>query len=183
MEDYYDRKYRRSHLSYKMCFYSFIGIVVMFIIMLLCGCKTWKTGVNEEKDTHDSVQIEVREIVKEVPVTVYVEIPAQQKERETKDSVSYLKTDFAESLARLSWVGEEPLLFHSLSNIPQRIEKTDSVQVKETVKTVFKTRRVTYNKTIIKEKRIAWWQKALMYSGVLMWLGVIILILIRFLRR
>jgi hypothetical protein len=39
-------------------------------------------------------------------------------------------------------------------NIPQKIEKTDTVPVKEKEKTVWNIRRVTYNKTEIREKQI-----------------------------
>ena len=164
----------------KVLTWCIVGIVMMLLVGLLAGCKTKKTI--EKSETSDSVRIEYREKIVKVPVNVIVEVPVEKKVQMDRDS-SHLETSFAVSEAKMVWIDGVLFLRHSLENKPQKIEKTDSVQVKETVKTVFKTRRVTYNKTIIKEKRIAWWQKALMYSGVLMWLGVIILILIRFLRR
>lgn len=181
--DYYELKHMRSGPAGVVAFACFISILMCLLLGLLLSCKTYKTGVTEKTDTQDSVKTEVVEVIKEVPVTVYVEIPAEKKERETKDSVSHLKTQFADSWAKLLWRGDEPYLFHSLENIPQKIEKTDSVQVKETTKTVYKTRRVTYTKEVVREKRIAWWKTALMYSGALFWLIVIFLILIRVIRR
>ena len=40
--------------------------------------------------------------------------------------------------------------------------------VTEKEKIVWKTRRVTYNKTEIREKQLAWWQKGLMWAGAIL---------------
>ena len=136
-------------------------------LLLACGCTALRTGASEKTDTTDSVRVEYVERIVKVPVTVYVEVPAEKKERETRDTVSHLTTRFADSWARLLWRDGEPLLFHSLENIPQKIGKTDTVPMVEKEKTVWRTRRVTYTKTVIREKPLVWWQKGLIWLAVL----------------
>lgn len=134
-------------------------MIVLFIVLMLCGCKTIKSSTTESTDTKDSVRIEYVEKIVEVPVTVTIEVPAQKTERETRDSVSHLETDFARSTAAIHWNDGIPFLFHNLENIQQKISKTDSVPVKEKEKVIWKTRRVTYNKTVIREKQLSRWQQ------------------------
>ena len=180
--DYYDRKYNRSAFSYKACFYCFIGIVVTLIIMLLTSCRSLKHDMKENKDTSDSVRVEYREKIVKVPVTVVVEVPVESKERMTRDSTSHLETSFAVSDASMIWIDGVPFLRHSLDNKPQKIQKNDSVPVTEKEKVVWKTRRVTYNKTEIREKQLAWWQKGLTWIGGLTLVALTIFILILLVR-
>lgn len=37
--DYYERKLKRMAKSYRACFWSFIGVAVMLLILLLSGCR------------------------------------------------------------------------------------------------------------------------------------------------
>lgn len=180
--DYYDRKYNRSAPLYKACFYCFIGIVVVLIITLLTSCRALKHGVTENKDTSDSVRVEYREKIVKVPVTVVVEVPVESKERVTRDSTSHLETSFAVSDASMIWIDGVPFLRHSLDNKPQKIEKSDSVSVVEKEKVIWKTRRVTYNKTEIREKQLAWWQKGLMWAGGIA-LAALVIFLVIFITR
>ena len=161
----------------------YAACLVVIVLILLCGCKTLKTGVSEKTETSDSVRIEYREKIVEVPVTVYVDVPAEKKERETRDTVSHLMTRFAQSWARIQWTDGTPLLFHSLENIPQKIQVTDTVPVVEKEKTVWRTRRVAYTKTVIREKRLAWWQKGLMWLAVFESLIIILFIILKSVRR
>lgn len=155
-----------------------IGMLLL-LLLIVSGCSTWKHTVDEKTEKEDSVRIEIVEKIVEVPVTVTVEVPAQQKERETPNDSSYLETDFARSWAKLRWKGDTPYLFHSLENIPKKIEKTDSVPVLEKTKTVWKTRRVSYTKTVIREKKLSTWQKFLMYSGGVLYAIIIIVIVLK----
>lgn len=154
-------------------------MVALAIVLMLCGCKTIKSSINENIDTRDSVRVDYIEKIVEVPVTVTVEVPQQKTERETKDSVSHLETSFAKSTAAIHWNDGIPFLFHNLENIPQKITKTDSVPVKEKTKVEWRTRRVTYTKTEIREKPLTWWQKAKLDFSEWV-LGVLILIIIVF---
>lgn len=137
---------------------------VGLLAWLLCGCRIWEHGTNESRDATDSVRIEYREKVVKVPVTVYVEVPVEKKVQMDRDS-SHLETSFAVSDAKMVWIDGVLFLRHSLENKPKLIAKSDSVPVVEKEKIVWKTRRVTYTKKEIREKRLAWWQKGLMWTG------------------
>lgn len=140
--------------------------IAIALILCLSGCRTVKSSVTEKEDTSDSVRIEYIEKIVKVPVTVYVEVPVEQKEKMTKDSTSHLETSFAVSEASMIWIDGVPFLRHSLANKAQKIGKTDSVPVVEKEKIVWKTRRVTYNKTTVREKQLTRWQQiCLDYGG------------------
>ena len=38
--DYYDKKLARSGKDYKICFFAFVGIIALLIVLLFCGCKS-----------------------------------------------------------------------------------------------------------------------------------------------
>lgn len=182
--DYYERKFRGSGNVLRICWYSFIGMVVMLLIsMIFSSCKLSKTGVNEKSDTSDSVRVEYIERVVKVPVTIYVEVPAE-KQIQMTDSTSILETKFALSEASMVWINGVPFLRHSLENKPQKIEKTDSVAVIYKERTVWKTRRVSYTKTVIREKQLTWYQNAkLKYSEPIIGFFFFIIMLLIFLHR
>ena len=165
--EYYDRKLRRAEGIYKICYWCLVAIFIFIVILLLTACKSYKSNVKEKTTEQDSVRIEYREKIVKVPVTVYVEVPAEQKEKITRDSTSHLETSFAVSDASMIWIDGVAFLRHSLANKPQKIAKQDSVPVVEKETIQWKTRRVTYNKTEIREKQLTWWQKGLMYMGAL----------------
>ncbi len=145
--------------------WAFIVIGVLSIVMMLfCGCKAKKPLVSEHSDKSDSVRIEYKEKIVKVPVTVYVDVPAESHINMTNDS-SHLETGFAVSDAMMIWIDGVPFLRHSLDNKPQKIQKKDSVPVVEKEKVVWKTRRVTYTKTEIRERENAWWAKVKILFG------------------
>ena len=148
-------------------------LVILVSLVMLLGCKTIKSSVNEKTDTSDSVRIEYKERIVKVPVYVEVEVPVEKVSTQTKDSTSHLETSFAISDASLIWIDGVAFLRHSLENKAQKIQKKDSVPVTEKEKIFWKTRRVTYNKTEIREKQLAWWQNGLMWTG-----GISILVLL-----
>lgn len=154
------------------------GLMVACLLLGLCGCRTVKKSVDEKESTSDSVRIEYIEKVIKVPVTVYVEVPAELKEKMTRDSTSHLETGFAVSDASMIWIDGVAFLRHSLANKPQKIGKTDSVFVVEKEKTVWKTRRVTYTKTVTLEKQLTRWERIrLDYGGYAI---ILILLLISY---
>lgn len=167
--------------------YVLAGFVVLAavtgLLLLLTGCTTWKRGVTEKTETVDSARTEYVEKVVRVPVTVYVEVPAETRERETRDTLSFLKTVFAQSCARITWEDSVPVLHHTLENIPQRIAKTDSVSVREVTKTIREKQYGTVYRTEVREKQLAWWQTGLMYIGAISVLLLFIYTLIRFVLR
>lgn len=165
--DYYEHKIRRSGGIYKICVVCAVAILTLIVFLMLTGCRSLKTGVSEKTDTSDSVRIEYIERVVKVPVTVYVEVPVESKERLSPDSTSHLETSFAVSDASMIWIDGVAFLRHSLANKPRRIAKTDSVPVTEKERTLWRTRRVTYTKTEIREKQLSWWdQLKVDYGGI-----------------
>ena len=163
-KEYYDKKLEESGVSLKRCLYCLIGMAVMMLLSaILQGCKTSK--VIESTNTSDTLRTEIVEKIIKDTVTVTVEVPAEAKERETRDSTSFLETSFARSTASLKWQGDVPFLFHSLENKPQQIKKPVEVESKEKIKTVYRTRYKTKYKEVIQE--LPWWKKALMWAGVI----------------
>ena len=146
---------------------------MVLLAFLLCGCKTNK--IMEKTDTNDSVRIEYVEKVVKVPVTVYVEVPVEVKEKFSNDSTSHLETSFAVSDASMVWIDGVAFLRHSLANKPQKVEKKDSVAVTEKEKTIYKTRRVTYTvkETEYVEKELSWWQKMRLWLGNITLVGLL----------
>lgn len=178
--DYYEKKFQCSGDSIRSCCYSLIMIVVALIIAVLCSsCRTVK--VVETTDTRDSVRTEYIEKIVKDTVTVTVEIPAESKERETRDSVSNLETSMASSTAALIWRDGTAWLVHSLKNKPQTIQKPVEVEAKEKTKTVYKTHYVTKYKTV--EKQLPWWKKALMWAGAVESVLIILIITVFFIKH
>lgn len=126
-----------------------VWVVVFAIALMLTSCKTKK--VIENTESKDSVRIEYREKLVKVPVTVYVEIPAEEKEKITNDTTSHLETSFAFSDAAIVWIDGVAFLNHKLANKPQKIAKTDSVGVKEKTyyKIIYRTR---YKSKIVEQE-------------------------------
>lgn len=153
-----------------------VGIIAILLICAMTGCKTKKL-IDEKQD---SVRVEYRETIVKVPVTVYVEVPAETKEKLSKDTLSHLETSFAWSDAKIVWIDGVAFLNHTLSNKPQKIAKTDSVPVKNKTyyKTVFRTRYKTRIEYV--EKDLNWLQTSLMWSGGLSICAIIIFLVIKF---
>ena len=81
-----------------------------------------------------------------------------------------------------------PFLRHTLANKAQAIGKKDSVPVTEKEKVVWKTRRVTYTKTEIREKENSGWEKVkIRYGEVSFVLNIFfilsLIVMFKFLRR
>ena len=163
---------RRGQKSAMITILMMIFVGVLFFLMT--GCKTIKKSIEEKSDVKDSVRIEYREKIVKVPVTVEVEVPVEVKEKFSNDSTSHLETSFAVSDASMIWIDGVAFLRHSLANKPQKIEKKDSVSVVEKEKIVNKVLRVTYTKTVYKEKDLAWYQKYLMWIGFIGIIGLLI---------
>ena len=173
-------KMKRGQKSAMITILMMIFVGVLFFLMT--GCKTIKKSIEEKSDVKDSVRIEYREKIVKVPVTVEVEVPVEQKETMTKDSISHLETSFAISNASMVWIDGVPFLRHDLKNKAQKIEKTDTANVVEKENVVWNTRRVTYTKTEIREKVLPWYQKFLMWVGFISIIGLLIVIIFK-LRR
>ena len=104
-------------------------VLCLFVTLLMVmGCRSIKKSISEKETTSDSVRIEYKERIVKVPVMVEVEVPAEAKERVSRDSASHLETSFAVSDASMVWIDGVAFLRHSLSNKAQKIQKKDSVR-------------------------------------------------------
>lgn len=126
---------------------AFAIICMILIALLCCSCRCTKTGVVEIV-VNDTIR-ETSTVVEYVPDTIYIEVPAEEKERTTKDSVSHLETSYAESNARIN---KDGTLYHDLSN------KSGEIPVKVKTKVITQTRNLAINnkkeKTITIEKKL-----------------------------
>lgn len=147
-------------------------IIALLCVLMIVGCRSQK--IIERTDSRDSVLTEYRESIIYVPVITYIDIPAQTAERETRDSSSHLETDFATSDATIRWQGGVPILFHSLSNKPQRIENADSVPVRQKYFRIKEDHYRTKWKTKVLEKRLTLYQRAMLNLGPWLVVGLII---------
>lgn len=143
-------------------------IAACFGGLLLCGCATQRKAapvIEQATSTSDSVRVEYRERVVFVPDTLYVEIPAQVAERETRDSLSTLENDYAVSTARITPDG---LLFHNLLTKPQAIAapfdkpvvERDTRESHTSAKEEAKTETITE----YVERDYTWWDKTRFYA-------------------
>ncbi len=145
---------------------------LLVCVLLMVGCRSQKDF--ERTDERDIVHAEYRESVIYVPVITHIDVPAQTAERETRDSCSHLETDFAISDAVIRWQGGVPILSHSLSNKPQRIENADSVPVRQKYFRIKEDHYRTEWKTKVFEKRLTLYQRAMLNLGPWLVVGLII---------
>ena len=90
--------------------------LLLLFILCLTGCGTSRClTASIDKERRDSIRVET--VIKFITDTVYLEIPAQTAQRETRDSVSHLENDYAESDARINPDGS---LYHDLNTKPQK---------------------------------------------------------------
>lgn len=127
-------------------------ILTGLIALACCSCRCAKTGVVEVIRTDTVINTETK--VEYVPDTVYVNVPAEEKERTTRDSTSHLETSYATSDARINTDGT---LYHDLKN--KEGERPVEVMKKET--TLTRTQRINNRqiKTVTVEKRLSLWKR------------------------
>lgn len=155
-----------------------IGLfALLLIVAVLTSCGTAKKITEEHSSvSRDSVRTEYIERTVFVPDTVFLEIPQQWAERETRDSLSRLENDFAWSLARITSDG---LLYHSLFTKPQIIPlkfdkpittiNTSDIRISDKSDTSIET-KIEYV-----DRELTWWQKTQIYGfyGLLVVLVII----------
>ena len=146
-------------------------IALLLSAFLLVGCATQRDSVTQTEQK-DSVRVEYKESIVYVPDTVYVEIPAQQAERTTPDSVSKLENDYAKSEARINADGT---LYHNLLAKPQKKPVVVQKPVKTKERLVYKNRYITKNNPKYIEKELSWWQQTQIYG---FWVAIIVVLII-----
>lgn len=182
--DYYDDKFERTGDLLKTLFWSLLIMVLCCLLGgLVSGCRSIRTVDSTVTDTRESERELIEEKIRFEPVTINVEIPHEYKERETRDTSSVLETAMARSQASVKWEDGVPVLFHSLEDIPQTISRSDSVAVKERTRTVWRTRRVTVNRTKVVERQPSLWQKIQLWGGRLAAFSLFLVILVFWFRK
>ena len=125
-------------------------VLIGLTALMFVSCGTQKTTPAPTVNTNTKVT------VKEVFVrdTVYLEIPAQQAERTTPDSVSFFETDYAASTARINSDGT---LFHDLKNKAQKksVECLTPAIYRDSL--VYVDRQV--NVPVSVERKLTFWEK------------------------
>ena len=128
--------------------------LLLLIVLLLTACGTSRNLTNTKQD---STRVEVREVVKFIHDTTFVEIPAQTAERTTRDTTSHLENDYATSDARVNSDGS---LYHNLKTKPQKKPVPVETPVIRKDSIVYRDRAV--KELVPVERELTWWQKTQM---------------------
>ena len=128
--------------------------LLLLIVLLLTACGTSRNLTNTKQD---STRVEVREVVKFIHDTTFVEIPAQTAERTTRDTTSHLENDYATSDARVNSDGS---LYHNLKTKPQKKPVPVETPVIRKDSIVYRDR--TVKELVPVERELTWWQKTQM---------------------
>lgn len=146
--------------------------ILILILPFLVSCGAQKKAL-ESVPPVSTETTETKVTIKEVfrRDTVYVEIPAQQAERTTRDSTSRLETDFAASVARIN---QDGTLYHDLKNKPQKkpVPLDTKVIIKDSLVYVDKTVPVPYP---VERKLTAWERVSIKYFK---WIVPLLLLLV-----
>lgn len=153
-------------------------ITLLMAALLLCGCAASR-HVSDSVNSEQRDTVRVKTVTIYVPDTVFVEIPAQTAERETRDSVSQLENDYASSEARINPDGS---LYHDLRTKPQKkpvefqkpVERRDSIVYRERVRTE------TVTETVEVPRQLTWFQKTSIYG---FWAAIIFLMIVYTIKR
>lgn len=144
------------------------NLIICILLVSVCSLQSCKTRKEFVPTVVERINVETRfERIYETD-TVYIDVPAQKYERETKDSTSYLETDFATSFARVTSDG---LLFHNLQNKERSIEVPVDKVVERKDSIVYRDREVEVPVPV--EKKLTKWQEfKIEYAGLLMLIAI-----------
>lgn len=132
----------------------FIIIALTVLLFALIACGTFRKIPTATVQQRDSTHTEVREKTVHVRDTVYFEIPAQEAERTTNDTTSFLENDYAESNARINPDGS---LFHDLKTKPQDKPVPTEKEIVYRDSIVYKDKYVEVPVPV--EKKLSWWEQ------------------------
>ena len=143
----------------KLSLRFFAAVLFASMLCVLCGCQAKTVYVPVRSS---STQTEVRR-----DSLVYVHLPASRDSVSASDTLSILENSYASSIAM--WSGSR--LSHSLTvkaaQVPVSVQyverfRTDSIAVPYPVERV------------VEKNMLRWWQKILMYAGVLLFIYLIV---------
>ena len=130
--------------------------------ILFSGCGTSRRVACEPQTRIiDSTRTIYRLRTVYVPDTAYIQLPRQTAERTSRDSVSRIETEYAESYVRLNPDGT---LTHRLRNKEQRVEVPGQRRVEYRDSIVFRDRYKTVTKTVSVERKRRWYETGCIYG-------------------
>ncbi len=138
--------------------------LILAAFATLCGCcpKQYIAKVTRERDTITVVRVEREEVLRDT--TIFVGVPVEIKSEQTLDTTSMLETSVAKSTASVS----DGVLSHKLENKPTALPATAQIKDTRVVADTVTIIKQLDAETIIQEvNRLYWWQKTLMYFGIL----------------
>ena len=155
---------------------------LIFILMsfLLLSCGAAKNLPPVSPSVRDSVKIVTR--IEAVLSQDHQKVPVakQAVSKKTKEATSHLETDFAVSDASIDSTGT---LHHTLSNKAGDVPVPTKTPVHSKDSIVYRDRKVEVPKPYPVEikvpRELAWWQKALMWTGVVAMLAIAAVIIAR----
>lgn len=151
-------------------------VIVMIVLVMLSGCCPTKQSLQPIISRHDSTAIKVRYRIEYRPVLAQFDIPDIRETRTTRDTMSFLENDYAESTATVS----DGVLTHSLNTKPQKKSVNVDVPVEHTDSTVYASQREIKIKEV--EKPLSWWQETQIkgfWGMLLSWVVFVAYIILR----
>lgn len=138
--------------------------LLLSLVLLLASCRCKQQAIPSVEPVvlheRDSVRTEYIERVRIDTLRVEIPIPAQSASEVVRDSVSFLETDFATSVARILSDGS---LSHTLKNKERNFEADALVAVKDTetaeTEYVYRDKPVKVPYAVEVEKELTGWQK------------------------
>lgn len=150
-------------------------IFLFSLFILVCSCS--KKVVPPVIENNDSTNVEIRYTKIFIKDTVTIKVPEQSAKQTTKDSSSYLETDFATSTARIL---EDGTLYHDIKNKVQEIPIETEKEIESRDTTIYKEKKVSVPVPV--EKELSWReQTSIKWFPYL--LGLCVLVLVYLIRK
>lgn len=174
-----ERRVQKKASVYGAIFYMAVIVVGFLLCSLFGSCRTKQ--VPTVVQLHDSTTTVTNTRIVYVPDTIPVQLPPELVEVTTPDTVSVLRTTYAESTAAI----RSGMLYHQLRQLDTPVPVP--VQHKETTRdsTITAYRDVPVPYPVIKEveKPLSWWQQARLHLANIILVALALWALIWLVRR
>lgn len=130
-------------------------LILLAVCAILVGCRAQNMPAPVIVEIRDSITTSV--VHHEYPDTVYVTLPAEEKETVTPQGYSRLSTDFAESEAEIMKDGTLRHTLHNLDSVKHGVPVTSSVDSVIVEKVIEKSVPVEVPMPV--ERKLTWWER------------------------
>lgn len=130
-------------------------LILLAVCAMLAGCRTYKMPAPAVVGLKDSLTTKIIHV--EYHDTVYITLPAQEKETITPQGYSYLSTDYAESEAEILEDGTLRHTLHNLDGVKHGVPVTSSVDSVIVEKVIEKP--VPVEVSVPVECKLTWWER------------------------